>query len=461
MLRNLMAAWSIPDVRARIMYVFYMIMLFVVGLHIPVPGVNLTALEALVRDIGVLTLFDTFSGGALRKFTIFALGVTPYINSSIIMQLLTVALPSLEAKAKEGEGGRKEIAKYTRFLTVALALFQSFALITMLSNQSAGGGMGAAAGAIFTGGWATKIQVMLTLTAGTVFLMWIGESITEKGIGQGISMLIFVSIMARLPYDIGLTYTGVAGEGALGLLRVALLLMIFLGTIVGIVYVTGGTRKVPIQHAKRQVGNKMVQSPSSFLPFKVNGAGVMPIIFAISLLMFPGSIATYLINPKDPNSPISQFARHVQNWTTPGVNHFASLVYAVLIVVFTYFYSAIMLNIPELTDNLKKYGSFIPGIRPGRPTQEYLDRILTRITFAGAIFLAIIGLIQYYIPNITGISTFSLVGGTSLLIVVGVALDFMQNLESHLVMRNYDGFIRRGGGGRRGGGPGTAPVSLR
>jgi len=459
MLRNLVAAWSIPEVRARIMYVFYMIMLFVVGLHIPVPGVNLAALEELVKNIGVLTLFDTFSGGALRKFTIFALGVTPYINASIIMQLLTVALPVLEAKAKEGEGGRKEIAKYTRFLTVALALFQSFALITMLSNQT-GTAMGAAGTAIFTGGWATKIQVMLTLTAGTVFLMWIGESITEKGIGQGISMLIFVSIMARLPYDISLTYTGVAGEGAFGLLKVAVLLAIFLATVIGIIYVTGGTRRVPIQHAKRQVGNRMVQAPSSFLPFKVNGAGVMPIIFAISLLMFPGSIATYLINPKDPNSPVSWFARHVQNWTTPGVNHFASLLYAGLIVVFTYFYSAIMLNLPELTDNLKKYGSFIPGIRPGRPTQEYLDRILTRITFAGAIFLAFIGLIQYYIPSITGINTFSLVGGTSLLIVVGVALDFMQNLESHLVMRNYEGFIRKGGRGRGGGGSAPA-LSLR
>jgi preprotein translocase subunit SecY len=436
-----MAAWSIPEVRARILYVFAMMGVFVIGLHVPVPGVNLVALENLIHSQGLLTLFDTFSGSALRRFTIFALGITPYINASIIMQLLTVAIPTLEAMAKEGESGRKQIAQYTRYLTVGLAIVQAIGLITMLSNQ---GG----SNPIFMGGLLTKVQVVISLTAGTAFLLWIGESITEKGIGQGVSVIIFTSIMARLPYDIGNTYRQLQGEGPTAIFKLAALFILFLATIVGIIYVTGGTRRIPIQHAKRQMGNRMVQAQSSFLPFKVNSAGVMPIIFAISLLMFPATIATYFNNPSAPMSFATKAARFVQHWTTPGQNHFASLLYALLILAFTYFYAAITINIPELTDNLKKYGSFIPGIRPGRPTQEYLDRVLTRITFAGAAFLAVIGLVQYYIPSLTGIGTFSLVGGTSLLIVVGVALDSMQNLEAHLVMRNYEGFINKPG--RRG-----------
>jgi preprotein translocase subunit SecY len=451
MLKNLVTAWAIPDVRARIQFVLAMMALFVVGLHVPVPGVNLTALEKLIQTTGVLNLMDTFSGGALRKFTIFALGITPYINASIIMQLMTVAVPKFEAMAKEGESGRKQIAQYTRYGTVVLAILQAFGMITLLSNS---GGVGTP---IFFGGMLTKVQVMLTLTAGTIFLLWIGESITEKGIGQGVSLIIFTSIMARLPYDIALTVAFLKGSPSVfAILQVVALFALFLATVVGIIYVTGGTRRIPIQHAKRQVGNRMVAAQSSFLPIKVNASGVMPIIFAIALLMFPAQVATYFNNPQQPYSFGSQAYRFITDWTTPGQNPFASILYGLMIVAFTYFYSAIVFNIPELTENLKKYGSFIPGIRPGRPTQDYLDRVMTRITFAGAIFLAIIGLVQYWIPMITQIQTFSLVGGTSLLIVVGVGLDTMQNLEAHLVMRNYEGFIRqqsrRGG---RGGGPGS------
>jgi preprotein translocase subunit SecY len=447
MLRNLMAAWSIPDVRARILYVFGAFAIFVVGLHIPVPGVDLVALERLIQTNNILTLFDTFSGSALRRFTIFALGITPYINASIIMQLLVVAIPALEKKQKEGESGRKEIARYTRWGTILLAVVQASGLIVMLSNQ---GG----ATPIFTGGWLNRVQVVIALTAGTSFLLWLGESITERGIGQGVSLLIFISIMSRLPYDVGLTVTYLQGAGPIAIFQVALLLLLFLGTVVGIIYVTLGSRRIPIQHAKRQVGNRMVQSQSSFLPFKVNTAGVMPIIFAISLLMFPATIASYFIRPGQPGFG-PWLAQQVVAWLTPpGRFYIASLIYALLIMAFTYFYAAIMINISELTDNLKKYGSFIPGIRPGRPTHEYLDRVLTRITFAGALFLASIGLVQYFVPMVTQIETFTLVGGTSLLIVVGVAQDTMQNLESHLVMRNYEGFIRQqrrrrgdGGGG--------------
>jgi preprotein translocase subunit SecY len=454
MLKNLVAAWSIPDVRQRIIYVLAMMAVFVVGLHVPVPGVNLQALEQLIHNNGILNIFDTFSGSALRRFTIFALGITPYINASIIMQLLTVAIPTMEAKAKEGESGRKEIAKWTRYATIFLAVVQALGLIAMLSNS--GGGS-----PIFTGGLWTKVQVVVSLTAGTAFLLWIGESITEKGIGQGVSLIIFTSIMARLPYDVKLTATGLQGAGIFGVFQVLLLLAIFLATVVGILYVTLGTRRVPIQHAKRQVGNRTTQPQSSFLPFKVNAAGVMPIIFAISVLMFPATLASYFRNPNDPNSIGHRIAEGVVAWLTPpGKFYFASFVYAGLIMMFTYFYAAIIINIPELVENLKKYGSFIPGIRPGRPTQEYLDRVLTRITFAGATFLALIGLIQYFVPVVTQIHTFSLVGGTSLLIVVGVAQDTMQNLEAHLVMRNYEGFIRQQSR-RRGSTTGLTGVSLR
>jgi preprotein translocase subunit SecY len=455
MLRNLVVAWSIPDVRARILYVFKMMGLFVIGLHVPVPGVNTAALENLIQSQGLLMLFDTFSGGALRKFTIFALGITPYINASIIMQLLTVAVPQLEAMAKEGESGRKQIAKITRYLTVGLAIVQALGLITMLGGQTGG-----TTAAIFQGGLMTKLQVIVTLTAGTAFLLWIGESITEKGIGQGVSIIIFASIMARLPYDITLTGEWLKGNWPQGIINILMLLAIFMATIVGIIYVTGGVRRIPIQHAKRQVGNRMVQAQSSFLPFKVNTAGVMPIIFAISLLMFPATIAGYFVSndPAHAQSFANKAALWIRDFFTPGQSHVASVLYALLILAFTYFYAAITINIPELTENLKKYGSFIPGIRPGRPTQEYLDRVLTRITFAGALFLAVIGLIQYYIPDITRVQTFSLVGGTSLLIVVGVALDTMQNLEAHLTMRNYEGFIKQSGR-RRGGGQGGFSLS--
>jgi preprotein translocase subunit SecY len=449
MLRNILTAWSIPEVRARLLFTLGAMAVFVVGLHVPVPGVNLAAMERFINNTGILGLFDTFSGGALRRFTIFALGITPYINASIIMQLLTVALPKLEAMAKEGESGRKEIAKITRYLTVGLAVVQAIGLITLLRNT--GGGA-----PIFTGGLLTQIQVIVSLTAGTSFLLWLGESITEKGIGQGVSLIIFVSIMARLPYDINNTAQQVIGNWPGSLIGVIALFALFLATVVGIIYVTLGVRRIPIQHAKRQVGNRMVAAQSSFLPFKVNSAGVMPIIFAISLLMFPAQIATWFASPGS-TGPLANFARGVQSWLTPGQNVFASLLYAAMIMAFTYFYAAITINIPELTENLKKYGSFIPGIRPGRPTQEYLDRVLTRITFAGALFLAVIGLVQYYIPQLTGIATFTLVGGTSLLIVVGVAQDTMQQLEAHLVMRNYEGFIKRGGP-RRGGG--SAGLSL-
>ncbi len=450
MLKNLVAAWSIPEVRARLLFVIGAIAVFVVGLHIPVPGINTARMEELFQKSGgLLNLMDIFSGGALRKFTIFAMGIGPYINASIVMQLLTSALPELERLQKEGETGRKVIAKYTRYLTIVLSVVQAIGLLTLLSNQ---GGAD-----IFSGGWLTRIQVIVTLTGGTMFLMWLGESISEKGIGQGISMIIFTSILARMPQDVRLTMTQLSGGGGQALLAGAALVILFLGTVVAVIYVQGGIRRIPIQHAKSRPG-QMRAPQSSYLPFKVNTAGVMPIIFAISLMLFPAQIFGFFYKPGD-TGWFSQFAGFVSTWTTPGASWFATLMYALLIMGFTYFYSAIAVNITELTENLKKYGSFIPMVRPGRQTQDYLDRVLTRITFAGGVFLAFIGLTQYWIPAITGISTFSLVGGTSILIAVGVALDTMTSLESHLVMRNYEGFIRSSS--RRGGRTAASPLSLR
>lgn len=441
MLKNLLAALALPELRQRIQFVFMMFAVFMVGLHIPVPGINRAGMEALMSNpqAGLLQLFDTFSGGAFRKFTIFAMGITPYINASIIMQLLTVAVPQLEEMAKEGEAGRKQIAKYTRYLTVVLGAVQACGLLVMLS------GMGGRI-PIVEANLLTKAQIVVTLTAGTCFLLWIGEMITERGIGQGVSLMIFVSIMARMPYEVQTTIRGfntsnwLDPTAAVNLQGLLLLLALFLVMVVAIIFVQDGTRRIPIQHAKRTVGNRVYQGGGSFLPFKVNTAGVMPIIFAISLLLFPATIASWFFNmPR----PYSGWAHWLADAVQPGRSWIASIAYAMLIMAFTYFYAAVQINIPELSDNLKKYGSFIPGIRPGRPTQEYLDRVMTRITFAGAVFLSVIGLMQYYTRQITGVQTFSLVGGTSLLIVVGVALDTMQSLESHLVMRNYEGFIKQ------------------
>jgi preprotein translocase subunit SecY len=433
-----MAAFALPELRQRILFVFQMFAVFMVGLHIPVPGINRQGMENLVNNNGILQLFDVFSGGAFRKFTIFAMGITPYINASIIMQLLTVALPQLEELAKEGEGGRKVIAKYTRQLTVVLSMVQATGLLAMLGGFHAGGG----GPRIIEASPLTLIQIVVTLTAGTLLLLWIGELITERGLGQGVSLIIFVSIMARMPYEVKRTLQGFSLEAGAAVTPWGLFLLValFLVMVVGIIYVQEGVRRVPIQHAKRTVGNRTYQGGGTFLPLKVNTAGVMPIIFAISLLMFPATIASWFFNAP---APYNRIAHSLANLVQPGQSWVASIAYGILIMAFTYFYAAIQINIPELADNLKKYGSFIPGIRPGRPTQEYLDRVLTRITFAGALFLTVIGLMQYYTRQITGVQTFSLVGGTSLLIVVGVALDTMQSLESHLVMRNYEGFIKQ------------------
>lgn len=429
LIEAMVTAWSIPELRRRLLFVFYMFGIYVVGLHIPLPGMNRDALAVLFKGGGILNLVDVFSGGALKQETVFAMGIVPYINASIIMQLLTFAIPSWQEMSKEGESGRKRIAQYTRYLTVGLALAQAIGLTLFLRNGHA-----------INGNIFMSVQIILTMIAGTAFLMWLGELITDKGIGNGVSLIIFCGIMVRLPSQLHGVGEGVIA-GTVKPWQVLILVIAFFATVIGVVFVTLGQRKIPIQHVRKIVGNKMSQGGTSYLPFRVASAGVIPIIFALSIQLLPQTFATFV--PK--TSALSPLLTKASTLMQPGYSPITALIYAAIIVFFTYFYTAVTMNVEQISDDLKKYGSFIPGIRPGKPTMEYLDKVMTRITLAGALFLAFIALLQYWIPAITGTNganQFTLIGGTSLLIVVGVALDTMQAIEAQLLMRNYEGFIR-------------------
>ncbi|MGC4047387.1 MAG: preprotein translocase subunit SecY [Armatimonas sp.] len=429
MLEKLTAAWNVPDIRKRIQYVALIFFVYVLALHVPAAGVNHAAVERLIHSGSLFGVLDTFSGGALKKFSVIAMGIMPYINASIIFQLLTVAIPQLQAIQKEGESGRKIISRYTRYASVGLAFVQAFGLYSMFVR-----------GGAIQSGVGNMLTTIITLTAGTMFLLWLGEQITEKGIGNGISMIIFVGIVISIPQQIIQTFK-LLQEGAVSLGGVIAITLLFLATVVGVVYMTQGTRRIPIQHMRKVVGNRMTQGGSAFLPLKVNTAGVIPIIFAISIQLFPATLSQFW----PPETSFGKFLQTATAWMQPGASIWASLIFVALVFFFTYFYTAIQYDTVDIADNLKKYGSLIPGIRPGRPTAEYLDKVLTRITFAGALFLAGISLIQYWAPTWTGINSVSLVGGTSLLIVVGVALETMQAIEAQMAMRNYEGFIKRRG----------------
>lgn len=430
MLASVAAAFKVPDLRKRLTFLALMFAVYVVGLHIPVPGVNEAALRKLAGQGGLFDLLNMFTGGAFKRYTIFAMGITPYINASIIMQLLTIAVPRLEQMAKEGESGQKQIKLITRWLTGGLALLQAIGMNMWLQSMG-----------VQFNGWFAVVQVVVTLTAGTAFLMWLGELITDKGIGNGVSMIIFAGIMAAMPSQVALVLTRLKA-GSVGWFNVLGLVIAFILTVAFIVAITQAQRKIPIQHVKRVVGNKMYGGQSSYLPLKINSAGVIPIIFAVSIVYFPMTIAGFFRNISPFGLPLGEWMNSIAMWLSPGTTVSGSIFYAALIIFFTYFYTAVTFNVPDVADNLKKWGSFIPGIRPGKPTVEYLDRVMTRITLAGAIFLALIALFQYWIPDLVGISQFSLVGGTSLLIVVGVALETMQQIEAHLLMRHYEGFIK-------------------
>ncbi len=433
MLESLIAAWKLPELRKRILFVFAAFGVYAIGLHIPLPNIDHVKMENLFSQGGMFGLVDVFSGGAMRKFTILAMGIIPYINASIIFQLLTAALPQLKELQKEGETGRKQINKYVRYFTIALAFFQSLGISITLRTSG-----------ILESSVIQLVATCIILTAGSMFLMWLGEQITENGIGNGISMIIFCSICAGLPWQLGHTWELVKANQQWGGLVV--LIILFLATTVGIIYVTQANRRIPVQHARRVVGMRQVGGHTSYMPFKIAMAGVIPIIFAISLQMLPATIATALPhNLQGEQTGFIGWFIKIANWLVPSWEHWWALfIFAALIMGFTYFYTAVQFDVNDIADNLKKSGAYIPGIRPGKPTAEYLDRVITRITMAGAVFLTLVAVVQYIAPAITGVggASFNLIGGTSLLIIVGVALETMQAIEAQLMMRNYQGFLK-------------------
>ena len=421
MLEILKGALKMGELRKKIIFTLLMLLVFRIGTHIPVPGLNPKAMEQLFSG-AFFGFFDVVSGGAFKKLSIFAMSITPYINASIIMQLLTVVIPKLERLAKEGEEGRKKITQYIRYGTVVLGLIQATGLAIALKKN----------GAFLQNNYGQLALVALTLTAGTAFLMWLGEKITEKGIGNGISLLIFAGIVSRLPSGVVSIYQ-LLKSGSINPLSVILLLAIAILVIAAVIFVTEGQRKIPVQYAKRVVGRKVYGGQSTHIPMKVNQAGVIPVIFASSLLLIPQTISQTF-----PASGFAKFMNVNFTWKSPAY----IIAQILLIVFFTYFYTAITFNPMDVADNMKKYGGFIPGLRPGRSTAEYLDKVLTRITLSGALFLGLIATLPNFMIVATKIDIASGFGGTSLLIVVGVALETMKQMESHLLTRHYQGFMK-------------------
>lgn len=421
MLDSFQQAFKVGDLRKKLLFTLLMLLAFRIGAHIPVPGINPEALAQLLKG-QLFGFFDIISGGAFKRFSIFAMSITPYINASIIMQLLTIVIPRLEELQKEGDEGRKKIAEYTRYGTVVLAFIQAMGMSIALSKS----------GAIIHPGIGSYLIIAVSLTAGTAMLMWIGEMITEKGIGNGISLIIFAGIVARIPSQIHGVGQELAG-GIIGTLNILLFIVLALAVIAAVVAVNEGQRRLPIQYAKRVVGRKLYGGQSTFLPLKVNAGGVIPVIFAMSLMMFPATIGSWM----SPTSGFNQFINSYFNFGSVLYNVF----YAALIIFFTYFYVAIIFNPVDVADNIKKYGGFVPGIRPGRPTAEYIDKVLSRLTLVGGLFLALIAVLPNFVIALTGITSLWF-GGTALLIVVGVALDTMKQIESHLLLRSYEGFVK-------------------
>ena len=399
-----------------------MIVVVRLGSHLPLPGVDKGALANLFSQGGILGFMDLFAGGALSRFSIFALGIMPYISASIIINLLTAVVPILEKWAKEGEEGRNKMTKATRYFTVVLAVIQAFAISSWLTNM----------GVLMVSGLVFQFLLIITLTAGTCFLMWLGEQITDFGIGNGISIIIFVGIIARMPSQIIQTVK-LMQIGEINIIAFVSLLFIAVIVVGGVIAIQKGQRRIPVQYAKRVIGRKMYGGQGTFIPLRVNQAGVIPIIFASAILMFPATIAQFFQN--------LAFMDALSDALSPGKPLYLIL-YSFLIIVFTFFYSAITFNPANMADNMKKYGGFIPGIRPGKNTTAYIDHIMTRVTLSGAIFLAIIAILPNILIKVTGITTFSF-GGTSLLIMVGVALETVQQIESHMLMRHYEGFIKK------------------
>ena len=425
MIKTVIQAWKIPEIRSKMLFTLLMLLVYRIGSNIPVPNINRAALaELFTGETGLFDLFDLFSGGSFSNFTIFALSITPYITASIIVQLLTMAFPYFENLARQGVEGRKKMAQITRYMTVVLAVIQAIGLTVGLFRR-----------AVIDKSVFSIIVVILVLTAGTAFLMWLGEQINEKGVGNGISLLIFAGIVDRIPSAIRSIYTQFT-TGNMTLITIILLVIAAILVIAGVVLIQEGQRKIPVQYAKRVVGRKMYGGQSTHIPVKVNQSGVIPIIFALSLLQFPLTI-TYFLNSD------SGFTAFVSKWLSPSGNP-GVWVYGVLnvllIIFFTYFYNQITFNPVEIADNLKSNGGFIPGIRPGKATSDYLAKVTSRITIVGAIFLAAIATLPTILSAFTSLNIHF--GGTSLLIAVGVALETVRVLENQMMMRNYQGFLK-------------------
>jgi preprotein translocase subunit SecY len=420
---------KIPELKRRVFLTLLLLAVYRIGVHVPTPGIDAAALSAFFAQAkGTLFSFiDMFSGGAFERLSVFALGIMPYISSSIILQLLTVVVPHLERLSKEGEAGRKKITQYTRYGTVVLSLIQGFGISVGLERMTGPGGELVA----LDPGWGFRLMTMITLTSGTAFIMWLGEQITERGIGNGISLIIFAGIVARLPLAITNSIR-LLRTGELGILVTIGIVALMVGVIGAIIYVERGQRRIPVQYAKRIVGRRMYGGQSTHLPLKINTAGVIPPIFASSIIMFPATIASFLDHP---------WMKAVSDSLMPGSLVY-ELIYVGFIFFFCYFYTAVTFNPTDVADNMRKYGGYIPGIRPGKKTAEFVDRVLTRITFSGAVYVSLVCVLPSVL--ITKFNVPFYFGGTALLIVVGVALDTVGQIESHMLMRHYEGFMKSG-----------------
>jgi preprotein translocase subunit SecY len=433
-LSNLQNIFRVPELKNRVLFTLALLIVYRIGGHIPTPGINGEALSKFLAESGagaLMGFFDMFSGGALSRVTIFALGIMPYISASIIFQLLTVVIPAIGKLAKEGEAGRKKITRYTRYATVVISATQSLGIAIGLESMSGGA-------FIQNPGWSFRLVTMITLTSGTAFIMWLGEQITERGIGNGISLIIFAGIVARFPNAVISTYQ-LLKAGELSIFLVIFLIAMMVAVVGVIIFIERGQRKIPVQYAKRLVGRKIYGGQSTHLPLKINTSGVIPPIFASSIIMFPATIAGFIAIP---------WVQGIAKQLSPGTVLYTML-YVGMIFFFAYFYTAIVFNPIDIADNLKKYGGYIPGIRPGQKTSEYIYRVMSRLTFVGAIYLAVVCIIPEILIKRFNVPFYF--GGTSLLIVVGVALDTVSQIESHLVTRSYEGFLKKGRiKGRRG-----------
>ncbi len=420
---------KIPELKRRILFTFLLLAVYRVGVHVPTPGIDAAALAALFAQAKgtLLGFFDMFSGGAMRRLSVFALGIMPYISASIILELLTVVIPYLDALKKEGDAGRKKIVKYTRYGTVLLSAIQGFGIAFGLEGMTGPGGTMI----VINPGWGFRLLCVITLTAGTAFIMWLGEQITEYGIGNGISLIIFAGIVAGMPGAIVNTLR-LMSAGEMSLFKILVLTVLMVAVVAVIIFFERAQRRIPVQYAKRVVGRKMYGGTSTHLPLKLNTSGVIPPIFASSIIMFPATIANFINIP---------WIKKIAQAVNPGQPVYIVL-YVGFIIFFCYFYTAIVFNPVDVADNMKKYGGFIPGIRPGKRTADYIDKVLSRITFWGALYVSAVCVLPTLLIKYFNVPFYF--GGTALLIVVGVAIDTIAQIESHMLTRHYEGFLKRG-----------------